>query len=192
MRKAEYPINQLFLDRWSSRAFSREMLTKDELFSLCEAARWAPSSYNNQPWRFVYALNGTPAWEAMFEVLVPFNQEWAAQAGGLVAIISAKNFEKTGKPSVTHSFDTGAAWMNFALQATLNNLVAHPMEGFDYQKLRENIRVPDEYAIEIMVAVGKPGRKEDLSSELQEMEQLSDRKPLDEIVFKETFGTKID
>lgn len=187
-RVATYPIDQLFLDRWSPRALSGAAIAKEELFALFEAARWAPSSYNNQPWRFVYAMKESSAWQAMFELLVPFNQSWAQHAAALVTIISATHFEKTGKPSRTHSFDTGAAWMNFALQATVQGLIAHAMEGFDYDRAREVLSVPDGYVVEAMVAIGRPGNKADLPPEVQEREQPTDRKPLEQLLFEDRFG----
>jgi len=186
-RKSLYPISDIFLNRWSPRAMSGEPMSDEELMPLFEAARWAPSSYNGQPWRFVYAYKGSKRYDQFFELLVPFNQSWAKTAAVLVAIISKKTFELNGKPSRTHSFDTGSAWMNFALQGSIDDLVVHAMEGFDYDKTHNLLGLSDDYQVECMVAVGKPGRKEDLPAELQEREEPSGRRPIEEIVFEDEF-----
>lgn len=190
-RNPQYPVNSIFVNRWSPRAISPEMISHDELMSLFEAARWAPSSYNNQPWYFIYAKRGTSEWNIFFNLLVPFNQEWAKTAPFLVVILSRKNFEYNEQPSRTHSFDTGAAWENLALQASIMGLVAHGMEGFDYDKTREELSIPEDYAIEAMIAIGKHGNKENLSPELQKREKLSGRKKVEEFIFEGKFrGSK--
>ena len=119
--------------------------------------------------------------------LVEFNQTWAAKAAVLIVIVSHDVFD-SGKPARTHSFDTGAAWQNLALQGSKAGLVVHGMEGFDYARAKEELGIPSDYTVEAMVAVGKPGKVEDLPKELQEKEQMSDRKPLNEIVFQGAFG----
>ncbi len=186
-RKSAYPVDDMILNRWSPRAMSGEAMTEEELMALFEAARWAPSSYNNQPWRFIYAQRDTPEWQTMFDFLVPFNQDWAKNAGALVVIVSKNNFAHNEKPSRTHAFDTGAAWQNMALQGHKDDLVVHAMEGFDYDKAKTVLGVPDGYTIHAMVAVGKPGNKEDLSKELQEKEQPSDRKPIEAFISQGRF-----
>lgn len=182
MRQSEYPIQPLILNRWSPRAMSGEPLSDEELFPLFEAARWAPSSYNAQPWRFYFAKRETDAWKPLYELLVPFNQSWADDAAVLVVIASHLVFEHNGKPSPTHSFDTGAAWENLALEGSARNLVIHGMQGFDYKKAKDVCQLPDDYAVEAMVAIGKPGKKEDLPKDAQEREKPSSRKSLKELV----------
>lgn len=186
-RKTKYNIHPLILGRWSPRSMTGEPISEKELMTLLEAAHWAPSSYNAQPWRFIYAYRETPEWDTLFSVLVPFNQEWAANAGALVLIVSHKLFEHNQKPSVTHSFDAGAAWGYLALQGTVDGLVIHGMQGFDYEKARELCNVPEDYQVECMVAIGKRGKKEDLPSAMQEKETPSIRKPLSEVVMKGAF-----
>lgn len=186
-RKPEYKVDQIFLNRWSPRAMSGEKITKDELMSLFEAAKWAPSSYNNQSWRFVYALKDTPQWKTLFELLGEFNQLWCKNAAAVVVIVSKTTFDHDGKPSITHSFDTGAAWENFALQGSLNGLVVHGMQGFDYDKAKKALGIPDDYVVEAMAVVGKPGKKEDLPANLQEREVPSGRKKVAEIAFEGKF-----
>lgn len=186
-RIPDYPINPLFINRWSPRAMSGEDLTDKELMTLFEAARWAPSSYNNQPWRFIYAKRNTHFWKPFLELLAPSNQTWAQHAAVLLIIASHKTFSWNDKPSRTHSFDTGAAWENLALQASLQSIVAHGMEGFDYQKAQEQIQLPQEYTVEAMIALGKPGNKKDLPEELQKREEPSDRNKLATWTFEGVF-----
>ena len=190
-KKPAYPINPLILKRWSPRAMSGESITKNDLMTLFEAARWAPSSYNHQPWKFIYAMRGTPEWNSLFSLLVEFNQNWCKNAAVLVVIISKNNFEYNNKLSRTHSFDTGSAWENLALQATDMNLVSHGMEGFDYDRAKKELGIPDDFTVEAMCAIGKPGKKENLPTDLQEKEAPSGRKPITEFIFHEKFGNKI-
>jgi nitroreductase len=186
-RKADHPILPLILNRWSPRAMSKEPLADEEIFSLFEAARWAPSSYNNQPWRFIYARRGTSAFARFLKWLVPFNQTWASQAALLVVIISRKNFEHNEKPSVTHAFDTGAAWENICLEAVSRDLAVHGMEGFDYQAVRESLQIPDTYDVMAMFAVGKRASPDTLPPDLQKKEIPSNRKKIEEIAMEGSF-----
>lgn len=190
-RRAAYPIDSLFTDRWSPRAMSGEQITDQELMTLFEAARWAPSSYNNQPWRFIYAKRDTAAWSTFFDLMVPFNQSWANTAGALVVIVSKDNFTFNGKPSRTAPFDTGAAVQNLALQGTIMGLVIHGMEGFDYDKAKEMLQIPDGYTVQAMFAVGRPGELKNLPKDLQERETLSDRNPVETFVAEGAFTESI-
>ena len=186
-RKPDYPVADLFVERWSPRAMKPEPLTKDELMPLLEAARWAPSSYNNQPWRFVYGLRGTKAFDTLLGLLVDQNRGWARNAGALVVIVSRGSFEFNGKPSRTHHFDTGAAWASFALQGSLNGLAVHGMEGFDYERAKTELGIPEGFDVEAMAAVGHPGRKEDLPKAAQDMEKPSGRKKVGDFAFEGGF-----
>lgn len=181
-RKPDHPINSLILNRWSPRSMSGEALSDEELMSLFEAARWAPSSYNAQPWKFLYAKKETPEWPLFFNLMVEFNQSWTKNAAVLLVIVSSKNFEHNNKPSHTHSFDTGAAWMCLALEASTRGLVAHGMEGFDYTRAYKDLNIPETYQVEAMVAIGKSAAKEKLPEELQKKEVPSPRKPAKEFV----------
>lgn len=182
-RKSEAAIQPLILNRWSPRAMDSTPLTWQELQPLIEAAKWAPSSYNNQPWRFVYAFRGDEYFQQFLNIMVPFNQGWAKNAGALLIVLAHKNFEYNGKPSRTHAFDTGAANENLMLQAFANGLVAHAMEGFDYDKALQLVGGSNEYAVMCMVAIGHPAPISVLSPELQEREVPSDRKKESEIAF---------
>jgi nitroreductase len=187
-RKAQHSVGPLFINRWSPRAMSGEEMSLDELMSLFEAARWAPSSFNNQPWRFLYARRGREHWESFADLLVDSNKVWARQAAALIVVLSRTTFDHNGKPARTHSFDTGAAWENLALQGAAMGFVVHGMQGFSYSRAKEELQVPDEYAVEAMIAVGKPGKKEELPEELQQREYPSPRKELKEIVFEGPFS----
>ena len=183
-RKSTYPINPLILNRWSPRSMTGQDLDNEEIMPLFEAARWAPSSYNNQPWRFIYAKRNSEHWERLFNLLAEGNKIWAIKSSLLVVVISRKNFELNEKPSRTHQFDAGSAWENLALEAFSRGLVAHGMQGFDYDKARIDLEIPDDFEIMAMIAIGKKGPREGLPPELQEKEKQNDRKPLKDIVME--------
>ena len=159
-------------------------MEEHELDALFEAARWAPSCFNEQPWRFLFARRDTPSWNTFLALLVEGNQRWARNAAVLVVIVSRRSFERNDRTSRTHSFDTGAAWQCLALQGSALGLVVHGMAGFDYEAARINLEVPDTYRVESMIAVGRPGRFEDLDLPLREREQPSDRRPASEFAFE--------
>lgn len=186
-RQPEYPVEILFPERWSPRAMNGAHVDKAALLTLFEAARWAPSSFNNQPWRFVYALRATPAWPRFLALLTAKNKSWCGNAGALVIIASKTTFDKTGKPSKTHSFDTGAAWMSLALQAHMQGLIAHGMEGFDYGAAGELVGLPDGYVVEAMCAIGHPAAPETLPEELRDQEKPKGRNPVGSFAFEARF-----
>jgi nitroreductase len=187
-RKTDYPIEQLLVDRWSPRAMSGEEIPTDELMTLFEAARWAPSSFNAQQWRALYARRNTDQWSLFFELLVDANKTWAKNAGVLIVFISRKQFEHNEERSITHSYDTGAAWENFALQGFHQGLVVHGMEGFDYDRARTELQIPDIFQVEAMAAVGRPGPKELLPEKLQARETPNDRRKLSDSVREGRFS----
>lgn len=188
-RRAQHDILPLLLNRWSPRSMTGEPLSDEELLPLFEAARWAPSSYNGQLWRFIIARRQNKAhWDRFFGLLVPGNQVWAKQAAVLVVVASRKAFEYNDKPSATHVFDAGAAWENLALEATRRGLVAHGMEGFDYERAREELGVPGEFEVHAMLAIGKRAPKERLPEKVRAMEEPNGRRPLREILFEGAFG----
>ncbi len=190
-RVSEYPIDKLFLDRWSPRAFQDVAIPEADLFTMFEAARWAPSSYNSQPWRFLYALRGTPSWDKFLGLLIPFNQSWAQNASALIILVSAETMRPPGKdedvPTHSHSADAGAAWGSFALQASLMGWQAHGMTGFDIPRAAVELGVPAGYRVELAAAVGKPGDKSILPEALAAREAPSARRPLSEIVMEGGF-----
>ncbi len=186
-RTPDYPIHPLIFSRWSPRSMTGEELTDKELFSLFEAARWAPSSYNNQPWRFIYTKKGSSSWNSFLEFLIESNQAWASKASCLLVVISSKFFEHNQKPAQTHSFDTGAAWQNMALEGSRKGLVVHAMQGFDYKKAQSQLSIPDTFTVEAMIAIGKRAPSEQLPKNLQEKERPNQRKPISEIIMKDHF-----
>jgi nitroreductase len=186
-RVTEYGADSLFLERWSPRAMSADAIPERDLMALFEAARWAPSSNNNQPWRILYAYRESEHWPLFLNLLVDGNKVWARNAGALLLFISKTSFDHNNQPSITHSFDTGAAWENLALQGTLKGYVIHAMQGFDYARAKTDLNIPDGFQVEAMVAVGKPGAKDSLPEALQKREFPSSRKNLSEIICEGPF-----
>ncbi|MGA3180469.1 MAG: nitroreductase family protein [Verrucomicrobiota bacterium] len=191
-RKADHAIHKVFLDLWSPRAFSGDEISQEDLMRLFEAARWAPSCYNHQPCRILYARRQTKPWTLFLNLLVEANKVWAKEAAALLVFVSKTTLDRDGKPSRTYAFDTGAAWENLALQACLMGLITHEMQGFDYARAKTDLGVPDGYEVQAMVAVGKQGRKENLPPELREREAPTDRRKLAETVFEGRFKSVPD
>ena len=183
-RTADYPIEARFLERWSPRAFDGNALTEEQLLPLFEAARWAPSSYNVQPWRFLYARRDTPDWQRFLDLLIPFNQDWAKSAGALVFVLSDTQMGEgeDAKPSHSHSFDAGAAWAQFALQAHAQGLHAHGMTGVDFDRAQSELKVPTRFRIEAAIAIGRMGDSGSLPETLRSRETPSGRRPVGESI----------
>ncbi len=186
-RKTNYPVHPLIHNRWSPRSMSGEEMTDEELMPLFEAARLSPSSFNGQPWRFIYAKRNTPAWAKLFDLMIAFNQSWTKNASALVVVISRDTSEHNNAFSRTHSYDTGAAWMALALEGSYRGYVVHGMSGFDYEKAKISLQVPDGYTVEAMIAIGKPAPKEKLPEELQKKEVPSGRKALNQVLMEGSF-----
>lgn len=187
-RKADHPIEALLLDRWSPRAMSGESIAPDTLMRLFEAARWAPSSFNAQQWRALYARRDTEHWPAFLGLLGEGNRSWASNAAALVVFISRRNFDYKEKPSITHSYDCGAAWENFALQGFSQGLVVHGMEGFDYERARAELKIPDNFRVEAMAAVGKPGDPATLPEKLRARESPNERRNITDSIREGPFA----
>lgn len=190
-RVADHPIADIFLSRWSPRAFDETTITRDELLAILEAARWAPSGGNVQPWRFIYAIRGDEAWPGLLGSLVPANQAWAKNAAALIAIASAAEHLFPGqtepKPNTSHAFDAGAAWGYLALQATLSGWHVHAMGGFDKEALARVVSLPDKHVLHAVVAIGKRGDPAMLPENARARETPSLRKPIAENVHHGTF-----
>ncbi|MEY2892376.1 MAG: hypothetical protein RJA98_2284 [Pseudomonadota bacterium] len=193
-RVATHPVADQFTSRWSPRAFAPATLSEAELNSLFEAARWAPSASNIQPWRFLFGRAGTPAFQTILDGLVPFNQGWAGKASALIVVLSKQTSVAPGKTEAQanawHSFDAGSAWMSLALQAHSMGLVTHGMGGFVADTLRASLGIPADVAIEAVVAVGKQGDKATLPEMLQAREFPNDRLPLADIVAEGSYPFK--
>ncbi len=190
-RTADYPIDPMFLARWSPRAFTGEPISETDLLTMLEAARWAASSYNAQPWRFIYARRDTPHWDKFLGLLVPHNQSWAKEAAALIILISRSLMRLPGAdkdvPSPTHSFDTGTASGYFALQAHKMGWFTPGMVGFDRDRAFANLNVPEGYMVEAAYAVGHLGDPSQLPEALQAREQPSARLPLTQLAFEGSF-----
>jgi len=191
-RKPDHAIDPLFFRRWSPRAFTGEEISVETLMGLFEAARWAPSAMNAQPWRFVYARRGAPAFDRFLAVLAQSNQLWAGRAAALVAVVSRELMAVSGKaelvPSASHSFDAGAAWAQLALQAHLWGWSTHAMGGFDREKAGEALSLPAHHRIEVFVAIGRQGEAAVLPDWAKVREKPNDRFPLAELVQEGSFG----
>ena len=191
-RTPAHPIDELFHARWSPRAFTGEEIPESTLMELFEAARWAPSAMNGQPWRFVYARRGTPAFERFVSVLAPANQAWAVRASALIAVVSAKTMRVAGKdepvPSPSHAFDAGAAWMQLALQGHLRGWKTHAMGGFDRGRARQALSIPDDHELQAFIAVGRQGDPSILPDWAKARETPNGRKPITELVREGSFG----
>ena len=185
----QYPIHDLLKRRWSPRAFSDQPVESEKLHMLFEAARWAPSSNNEQPWRFIVAIKDNETeWTRLLACLVEGNRTWAYRAPVLILSVASLNFEADSTPN-RHAFhDTGMAVENLVLQATALGLVAHQMAGFDVEKARADLKIPSDYEPVAMIAVGYPGDPAQLSDRLRAREaQPRDRKPLTEFVYSATW-----
>jgi nitroreductase len=188
-RKTEFEVNPLFVQRWSPRAYTGEAIPDEVLFGTLEAARWAPSAVNAQPWRFIYSKRDSRSWATFLDLLLPGNRRWADKASALVVIVSRRSFIKNGEtvPSRSHSFDAGAAWQNLALQATAFGWHAHAIGGFDAEKARIALQIPESFVAEVVVAIGKRGDKSALPPDLQEREVPNTRQPLKELALEGVF-----
>ena len=190
-RTPDYPIESIFLDRWSPRAYDASPMPMSDLLTILEAARWAPSAFNVQPWRFLYSLRGDAHWQNYFKLLGPFNADWAQHASALLFVLSDTvmpgDDDRPDKISNYHSFDTGAAWAQLALQATSLGYQAHGMAGIHFDLTRSNLIVPERYRVEIAIAIGKRADPSMLPEELQQREKPSQRFSVDEIAFAGSF-----
>jgi nitroreductase len=160
---------------------------REAVLTLLEAARWAPSGGNGQPWRFVWAPRDTPAFAALLDALVPFNQAWAHRAGALV-LLAAQVVREDGRPAATARFDAGAAWMALALQGTLSGLAVHAMGGFDHARAATAAGLPPGVEPQVVIAVGNPGPPELLAEKDRAREQPNDRVPLEAFAFEGRWG----
>lgn len=179
-RHADYPIHDLFLNRWSPRAFSTKKVSEDTLHSVLEAARFAPSASNMQPWRFMIAQTDEEL-ATYADFIMPGNRVWADSVPVLILLIAEKH-RPNGDVNPYHAFDTGAAWQNLALQAYHLGLSTHAMGGVDKAKARETLQIPEKYEVLALIALGYQGDKNDLPEQLQEREFPNDRRPLSESI----------
>lgn len=190
-RTPAHPVDPIFTERWSPRAFTGEELSVEALMTMLEAARWSPSSYNSQPWRFLWARRGTPYFDTFLNLLVAGNQSWCKDASALVFVASSTTMSVPGKnepqPSRTHSFDAGAAWMALSMQALKMGWHTHGMIGLDYDAAAQTLKVPDGFHLEMGIAIGRRDEPAKLPESLRKREAPNDRKPLSETAFEGGF-----
>jgi nitroreductase len=178
-------VHPLIRARWSPRSFSSREVSPEDLRTLLDAARWAASSYNEQPWRFLVATKSDPAaYEKMLSILVESNQKWARTAPVLILTIAKRNFSRNGAPNHHALHDTGAALANLMLQAVAMGMNAHGMAGYDHGRARKVLNIPDDYELGAAVALGYAASPDQLPEPYRERETAPrQRKPLKEIVF---------
>ncbi|MDX8047112.1 nitroreductase family protein [Gracilibacillus sp. S3-1-1] len=179
-RSADYPIDDMFLDRWSPRSFAEKEVDDETLMSVFEAARWSPSASNKQPWRFIIAKTAEDR-EKFHSFIMDGNLAWCTKAPVLAVIVS--DTEAGG----SHGFDTGTAWGYLALQAMKSGLITHAMGGFYRDKAREVLNIPEQFDIQAVIAIGYQDEKEKLAEVFQERELPSSRRPVAESVMEGEF-----
>jgi nitroreductase len=179
-------VHEPILRRWSPRAFSDRPISDSDMRKLFEAARWAASSFNEQPWRFIVGRKGDPTYDKIFDSLVPLNQAWANNAPVLMLSVGKKTFTQNGNPNHYALHDTGAATANLALQATALGFHTHSMGGFDREKIRAAFEIPEDFEIGAVTAIGYLGNIDVLPDSLKTAETSArNRKPLSEFVLSE-------
>jgi len=187
-RTTDTALDPLFLHRWSPRAYDGTAIPAADLRTILDAGRWAPSSFNYQPWRFLYATRDDAAnWQRFLDTLIPFNANWVKESSVLIYVLSETTMGSPDKPSHTHSFDAGAAWGSIALQAHLLGYHAHGMIGLDLDNACAELAMPEGFRIEAAIAIGTKGDPSVLPESLRARDVPSDRKPLDDIAYPGNF-----
>ena len=189
-RNAAYPVNECFINRWSPRAFDGSAMPPADLNILFEALRWAPSSNNLQPWHILFAHRGTAPFETFLSAIAERNQRWAKNASVLIYLLSNRMQPAAEKPvpSKAHAFDAGAGWAHLALQASMMGYATHAIGGFDEAAARAALKVPEDYHINVAIAVGRQTSKSILPEDLQARELPSSRKPIEEFTREGIFS----
>jgi nitroreductase len=181
------PIHDIIANRWSPRAYdANKAVSQKQIISLLEAARWAPSCFGDEPWRFIVwdKNQDETAWDKAYDCIVPGNQTWAKDAPVLILICADTLFSHNQKPNRWANYDTGAAAVSLCLQATSMGLVTHQMGGFDGQKTRAAFGIPEQIEMMSMLAVGYAADADTLSDELKERELAPrKRRPLGELFY---------
>lgn len=193
-RGADSSVAPFILNRWSPRAFAPNVITQAELLDLLDAGRWAPSAYNAQPWRFLYARRDTPDWERFLSWLIPFNRSWAQNASAIVYVASrtVTISSGTGEPveAPTHAFDAGAASVLIQLQAVQKGWATHPISGFEKDLAHAGLELPEDHVVHAAIVIGRRGDVAQLPESLRAREHPSDRTPLGVLAFEGRFVAK--
>lgn len=186
----DFPVLDAIAERWSPRAFeAAHALTDEQVHTLLEAARWAPSAFNAQPWRFIYGKSGTEAFDRILSVLAPFNAGWAKNAS-LLIITVAQNVKEDGKPIPLALYDVGQAAAHIGLQATVFGLQVHPAAGFDRDAARSTFGIPEGFEAATVLAIGKIGGLDVLADDTLRQRETAPRvrRALGETAFEGTWG----
>ena len=185
----KHNINKHIKSRWSPRAFSDKPVPKEALQRISEAAKWAPSAYNEQPWRFFVGLKGDTTWKKIFDTLVEFNQGWAKLAPVLILSVGSKKFSANGHPNNVFTYDVGQSAAYITFQATEEGLHVHQMSGFDPNKASELFGIPNDFQALTVIALGYKGDPSLLDDGLRSAEaKPRSRKESKELFFSESFG----
>lgn len=186
----DHPIHEILAQRWSPRAFADRPVEREKLLRLFEAARWAASSFNEQPWRFIVGTRDEPEqYEKVLSCLNEYNRQWASLAPVVMLGLTKKTFSKNGKPNRVHQHDLGLAMGNLVAQATAEGLFVHQMAGIEPDKVREVFNVPDDFEPQTGCAIGYVGDASLLPESFREAEvSPRERKPLEAFVFANAFG----
>lgn len=188
-----HPLNELIKQRWSPRAFSAKSVEKEKIKSILEAARWAPSAFNEQPWRFIVGEKGGSTYDSILSTLVDWNILWAGNAPVLILNIAKKTFTQNAKPNVTFKYDLGQAVGLMITEAVDKGLYTHQMSGFDADKAAELFNIPDDFQAVSVTALGYYGNADELPKDMAEMEtKPRERKEFKDVVFGEKFGESYD
>ncbi len=189
----EYPVIDLIKNRWSPRAFSSSPIEEEKIMSLIEAARWAPSCFNEQPWNFIlFKKENQEAYKNIIDIISPKNQLWAKTAPLIILSVAKIKFEQSGKINKHALHDVGAAVSNLTMQANSMGLYIHQMAGFNTDKAKELFNIPDDYEPVTAIAVGYYGNKDDLPEEFIKSETAErNRKSLDEFTFESKWHNKL-
>jgi len=186
-------IHNLIEQRWSPRAFDSEMVEAEKIGSILEAARWSPSAFNEQPWRFMVGQKGDATYDNILSSLDEWNQLWAGKAPLLILNIAKKTFTHNGKPNVTFKYDLGQSMGAMILEIVNQGLVSHQMSGFNPSVASELLSIPDDYQPVSIIAVGYMGSIDDLPEEIAKIEtKPRERKKLSDLVFAGKFGNSME
>ncbi len=166
-----YPINNLASKRWSPRSFADKAVEQEKIYALFEAARWSPSAFNEQPWRFIVGIKSQKSvYEKIYEHLIPFNKAWAKFAPVLLVACTKKTYSHNGKQNPTAAYDLGQAVSALTHQATYEGLFVHQMGGFDQDNLRKAFGIDNDFDIYTVIAVGYLDSPEKLPDDLKKAE----------------------
>lgn len=152
--ETRFPVLPAITARWSPRSFSERMLTEDEIATLVEAASWAPSSTNDQPWIYLYVQRGTPEFDALFDCILPGNQQWAHKASTLMVSLVRTTFSNSGRPNRHAMFDVGASNALLLLQGASMGIYGHQLGGYHHERTTQLLNLPDDIDIACILALG--------------------------------------